>query len=146
MCSHVDNRPIYPTSNITNGNDYNADLLWRSSLEYLGASTFPAKLNGEAYPIYATAGETVGLCPVFIHMDGEESNEAGIHAYAPILQEAGVYHEIHIWGGSDHAALNQFIASDASSPYGDRHKSIVYGNIRDCWQYDLRRMWIQDLV
>lgn len=146
VCSHVDNRPIYPTSRITNGNDFNANILWRSSIEYLGENRFPGDLDGEAYPIYATAEETVGLCPVFIHTDGEESNEAGIHAYAPILQEAGVFHEVHVWGGSDHAALNQFLASDATCPYAERHVSIVYGNIRDCWQYDLRRTWIQELA
>ena len=158
----TDPRPIWPTSTITAGGNWNAELMWRSSVEYLGVNNVPCFDDPEMYPIYATPEDAVGLCPTFLHPDSEEQGASAVRAYCDTLSQAGVYHECHVWGGTAHAIL-RFSAfagdaalirgsdegvekNDAADSYAQRFLSIVDGNIRDCWKYDLRRAFTVEKV
>lgn len=143
--SFADNRPTSETCNF-NG-PWSGKAQWMSSLEYLGPNNFALDNTPEMYPNYATAEECVGLCPTFIHCDCEEGNTSGCKDYSTKLTLAGVYNEIHVWGGAVHGVADfSFLNVSPVQPYAQRYWSVFSGNVTDCFKYDLRRSWIQELL
>lgn len=137
----ADHRPIFGTSTITGG-CWDGRCQWLSSVEYLGTDNVSAFNNPEMYPNYAAPEDCIGLCPTFMHTNAEEASCASCEAYATTLSQAGVYNEVHRWGGTCHGCLHN--DTDPDTDYGKRFLSIVDGNILDCIKYDLRRQWIAD--
>lgn len=143
--SFADYRPIYATSTIRSGANWDARCEFLSGLEYLRPNNLAWAEDPEMYPIFATAEDCVGLCPMFIHVDSEEPSGASCKAFLDVLSKGGVYNELHVWGGSSHGALyNTWTFDDGSSDYVKRYSAVVDGNVTDCWKYDLRRNWILD--
>ena len=138
-CCFADHRPIYATSTIQSGGNWDGKCQWLSSMEYLGANDIAWADDPEMYPMYATAEDCVGLYPIFMHPDSEEASSGSCRAFIDVLSKAGVYNELHLRGGSCHAAI--YTPLDESE-YAQRFTSIVDGNIKDCMKYDLRRCWI----
>lgn len=139
----VDNRPIYASSSIVNRN-WDGRAQWLSSIEYLGPDNVSSFNTPEMYPNYATEEECIGLCPTFIHTDAEESDASSSRAYMDKLSRAGVYHELHDWGGSMHSGVSYSAVLGLDGDYYRRYRGVIDGNIRDCFKYDLRRQWIVD--
>lgn len=143
-CAFTDNRPIFKTSTILGPWDGRA--MWLSSMQYLGLNNVSCFNNPEMFPNYATPEDCVGLCPTFMHPDAEEANSATCRAYQDTLSQAGVYNELHCWGGSAHGVISNATLLDPDSEYVQRYQSVLDGNIRDCWKYDLRRLWIEEAL
>lgn len=141
----ADNRPMFATSTITSFN-WDARMQWMASQTYLGNKNVFAFNSPEMYPNYATPEDCIGLCPTIMHTDAEEANSASCEEYSFKLSKAGVYHELHLWGGSMHHTVHMTATSDPESDYGKRYLSVLEGNIHDCMKYDLRRQWIEDLL
>lgn len=143
IASFTDNRPIFRSSSFIN-NGWDGRSQWLSSMEYLGRDNVSAFNTPEMYPNYATPEECIGLCPTFIHTDSEDAGVDGCRDYASKLAMAGVYNELHCWGGSSHAELKGAADNDPTSEYGKRYQSVLDGNFLDCIKYDLRRSWIEE--
>ena len=141
QCSLVDNRPIFPSSTMTNSL-WDGRAQWLASVEWLGPCNVAAFNGPEMYPNYASAEECIGLCPVFIHADGEDASVDACRVFASKLTQAGVYNELHCWGGSVHGIVSIVAGNDPDSDYGKRYQRVYDGNITDCIKYDLRREWI----
>lgn len=146
ICAFTDNRPIYTTSTITSGGNWDADLMFRSSVQYLGVNRINACCTPEMYPNYATPEDCIGLCPIFLHGDAEEANCASTRAFCDVLSKAGVYHELHNWGGSCHSAIMSGPLMGNESPYVVHYQAVVDGNFADCMKYDLRRAFVEELL
>lgn len=139
----VDNRPIYRSSNIKTG--WDARLQWYSSIQYLGVENVSSENNPEMYPIYVTVEDCIGLCPIFIHTEAEDEGTCAVRAYVDKLIQAGVYHELHIWGGTCHSALGM-AGVMGDSDHARRYLALMDANIVDCMKYDLRRQWIKEIM
>lgn len=137
----ADHRPIFATSTIMN-EDWDARSQWVSSLQYLGYNNVASFNEPEMYPNYAAPEDCIGLCPTFIHTDAEDAGSGSCKEYTSTLSKAGVYNELHNWGGSCHASVHVGALFNSDADYCARWRSIVDGNLRDCWKYDLRRQWI----
>lgn len=143
--SFMDNRPIHPSSKNMSPS-WDGRATWYSGIHYLGMTNFPQYETPEMFPNLATPEECVGLAPMFIHADGEEAGVDSCRDFASKLTQAGVFNELHCWGGSCHISVTMLEMMKPESDYGKRYRSVVNGNIRDCFQYDLRRMWINDVI
>ena len=97
------------------------------------------------YPIYATVEDCIGLCPIFIHTEAEDEGTCAVRAYVDKLIQAGVYHELHIWGGTCHSALGM-AGVMGDSDHARRYLALMDANIVDCMKYDLRRQWIKEIM
>lgn len=148
-CGFTDFRPIFSTSSIGQGASWDALTQYYAGYEYLGWKNVTTANDPEMFPNLATAEDCVGLCPIFLHGDAEEPNSASNAAFVDKLTKAGVYNEMHVWGGSNHAALFtavQMAGTDEPTGYAARYFEVFKGNIKDCLKYDLRRAWIEDLI
>lgn len=142
----ADYRPIFGTSTITSEKIWDGRCQYYAGLQYLGYDNVPTTNTPEMYPNFATAEECIGICPTFMHTDAEEASSDSCKAYASTLSKAGVYNELHNWGGSAHGVAFHTALEDPDSEYGKRFMGIVDGNIMDCMKYDLRRQWISDFL
>jgi acetyl esterase/lipase len=138
----LDHRAIYATSHIKSGGSWDATTANRSAMQWLGFKGNFADLGPEFFPAYATAEDCIGLCPMFLHPEAEEANSQSVFKFAESLATAGVYYEIHDWGGACHGVTFATISQERTD-YERRYFDVLYGNIRDCWKYDLRRLWIE---
>lgn len=98
----------------------------------------------EAFANHATVEDCIGLPPTFIHTMEIDPGADPSMVYASKLLEAGVYTELHLWGGTNHVGLPSASEQDPSSEYGRRYKNSVDSNLRDCMKYDLRREWLRE--
>lgn len=142
--SFTDFRPIYATSTIDGGGSWDGKSNFLSGVEYLRTGTIARAEDPEMFPSYATAEDCLGLCPIFMHTDAEEANSGSCRAFMDVLSKAGVYNELHVWGGSCHGSLFNTGMMGGDSDYARRYAAIVGGNIKDCFLYDLRRTWITE--
>lgn len=140
----VDDRLNYATSTIC-GTTWDGKILGKSSSTWLGNDIHPALVPAEAFANRASAEECVGLPPTFIHVDELDPSAAPCLEYASKLMKAGVYNEIHTWGGSSHGVIESAPAFGVDSEYAKRCEEVIAGNINDCINYDLRRSWIDKL-
>lgn len=145
ICTLPDNRPTGASKNIYVGGNWAAKNQYLASAQYVGTNKLATIDDPEVYPNYATAEDSVGLCPVFIHADTEISGASACRQFTDTLTEAGVYNELHVWGGSCYSSVDSVYAGGDTTGYGYRYGVILEGNIADCWKYDLTRSWIKDL-
>lgn len=144
--SILDNRAIYSTSTIDTGNGWDAFEQFGASVEYLGLNNITKAHDPEMYPVYATPEQCVGLCPIFIHAEAEDACSGASRAFIDQLSQAGVYHELHVWGGTCHGVLPVRLAQNEDTPYAKAYGTVVLRNIQDCFDHDLTRSWIVDAV
>ncbi len=122
---------------------------WVGKSMNLSSTTWLKGLEGdevppEAFANHASVEDCVGLPPTFIHtMENDPCADPSM-AYASKLREAGVYTEIHMWGGTNHVALPSTARMNPESEYGQRYQNCVDSNIKDCIKYDLRRQWLAE--
>ena len=118
-------------------------LCAHSLLDRLGANNHPMYRTAEMFSDCADIEGCLGLCPTFIHSEAEEGGSDSCRSYSSKLTMAGVYNELHIWGGITHGIMAFFLAVPESG-YARRVRDAVFGNIRDCFTYDLRRSFIKE--
>lgn len=141
--SITDDRVCYPSNRYMNY-AWNSKDLDASSRMWLGRTDYSI-VPAEAFPNHASAEECIGLPPTFIHSEENDASGDASSIYASKLIQAGVYTELHRWGGTNHGILDAMnIVSD--SDYLRRFADILLNNIRDCMKYDLRRQWQKDLL
>lgn len=150
ICPIVDDRTIYPSSKDFMMGWAGRDV-FATSQAWLGYDhSNPAFVPAEAFPNHATPEECVGLPPTFINtFDAEPSMDPCLIYYSKLI-EAGVFADIHVWGGNSHGSMGTTKAMPEfgydSSDYVQRWWRIVAGQISDCLKYDLRRQWITKAV
>lgn len=118
--------------------------------QWLGENDNSNFIGPEALANKATVADCVGYPPCFIHtVEFDPDRDANRELYGKMLK-ARTYAEYHAWGGAMHETIG-IIASaymngmdDLIVPYSERFKSVIYDNIRDCYQYDLRRPWVAE--
>lgn len=138
----IDDRLIYGTSKYI-GKGWVGPSMSASSrtwLNGLSGDDVPA----EAFANHASVEECIGLPPTFIHtVEGDPCADPCMN-YASKLMEAGVYTELHLWGGSNHAALSTAGVMDPTNVYGQRYISTFDANMKDVLQYDLTRSFLNE--
>lgn len=140
----VDERMDYSSSKYTNI-AWSGLQLHRCLKTWLGPNMNPADIPADAVPNHASKEECIGLPPTFMHVEEHDPGASSTMAYAEKLLAAGVYTEVHLWGGAAHTNLSttKFVTED--SKYSDRFFSIYDNNILDCFKYDFRRQWLTDV-
>lgn len=113
--------------------------------QYLGKLADSADVPAEAFPGRATVEECVGLPPTFIHSMINDSGFDQACAYTSKLTAAGVYCELHAWGGSQHCSLstaaNIIDKDNPDAKYAQLFNAVNEKELDDMFQYDLRRPW-----
>jgi acetyl esterase/lipase len=94
----------------------------------------------EAFPAFAKLEDCYGMPPVFIHTGDCDPAVDPDFDYASKLIQAGVFCEVHCWGGENHGSLTNTMDADVAS----RYKTVLNGEIEDCFEYDFRRQWLTD--
>jgi acetyl esterase/lipase len=137
-----DDRLIYGTSKLTGlgwvGSSMNGSC--RTWLNGVTGDDVPA----EAFANHATVEECIGLPPTFIHTVELDPCADPCMVYASKLMEAGVYTDIHVWGGSNHQALSTAGTMDPTNEYGQRYAKAFDEDVMDCIKYDLTRSFLQE--
>lgn len=99
----------------------------------------------ECFPGRATVEECVGLPPTFIHAMANDNGTDQAYEYASKLAAAGVYVELHNWGGSQHCSLttaaNVLDKDDPTAEYAQLFNAVCAKEFKDMFEYDLRRPW-----
>lgn len=119
-------------------NDFDqARLYWP---QYLGVDnwTSPA-LGPEAVPSRATVEDCKGVCPMVIHVPENDPARDDTIEFLDTVRAAGVYTEFHQWGGCSHST---YYSAASDNEQKQRYMNVFYGNIRDFWDYDMRREWL----
>lgn len=137
----VDDRPIYESSKL-NGKGWTGAVVEASGKAWLnGYDGAPAP---EAYANYATIEDCIGLTPTFIHTTEADPNSDPVMDYTVKLKAAGVYTELHLWGGANHTALSAAAACGADLEYSQYIQDIYDADIKDCFKYDFGRSFLKD--
>lgn len=117
----------------------------QSARQYLGKLNNCVDVPAEAFPGRATVEECVGLPPTFIHAMINDNGLDQTSEYISKLAAAGVYCEMHAWGGSQHCSLttsaNVLDKDDPDAEYAQLFNKVCEKEIRDMFEYDLRRPW-----
>ena len=133
----IEDRQMAPCNRIVMGGDWDtryAHMGWRA---YLGTENFNSALMGpEAVPGHATGDDFKGLPPSYLHMTESDCDRDNQLRYANGLLDAGVFCEIHVWGGAGHSTLYQ-----GQSEVRERRDAILHAQFRDAFRYDLTRAW-----
>lgn len=142
----IDDRPMpqYRSAQI-NSAFWGASDAATSARLYLGKLNNQTDVPAEAFPGRATVEECVGLPPTFIHAMMNDCGLDQAFDYASKLTAAGVYAEIHAWGGSQHCSLstsaNVLDKDDPTAEYAQLFNAVNEKEFRDMFEYDLRRPW-----
>ncbi|MGN0405564.1 MAG: alpha/beta hydrolase [Bariatricus sp.] len=136
----VEDRPIYHSQQLAT-TFWNGPTSNGTAALYLREQLGNPLLGPEAFANRATVEECKGLCPIFIHTSEFDPDADPCMAFSMKLREAGVYTELHQWGGTTHGTLNMM---GLSTEYGRRFRDQVMTNLKDCLQYDLRRLDLQE--
>lgn len=112
---------------------------------YLGKMNNMVDVPADAFPGRASVEDCVGLPPTFIHTMINDSGMDQSFEYISKLSAAGVYCQIHSWGGSQHSSLTMaaslFDKADPDAEYSQLFNAVWEKEIRDLCKHDLRRPW-----
>lgn len=96
-------------------------------------------LPAKAVPARAVTADMRGYPPVWFPSVAEfDGARDSIYKFARHLHEAGVYCDLHEWGGTSH----QFTAGEQTD-FSVRCQTIAAGALRDALTYDFRRPWLK---
>ncbi len=140
-----DERTIYPSSK--RELSFAGEDLYLSSMLWLGLDKAnPASVTPEMFANHATVEDCVGLPPHFIHTGENDVSVDPVLQYVSKLIQAGVYTDLHVWGGSGHAALNYAELAPDKCDYAQLFSDSLDKNFHDAFTYDLRRQWVAEEV
>lgn len=107
---------------------------------WLGDRYGDPTLSPEAVPNRATLEDVKGFPPVWIPGEAEfDCGRDSTYHFASLLHEAGVFCDLHVWGGTTHQAF-----SATETDLGQRIHRIITGSLRDAIKYDFRRPWLEE--
>jgi acetyl esterase/lipase len=107
--------------------------------KWLGDRFGDPRLSPEAVPNRATLDDVKGFPPVWIPCEGEFETARDIsYKLAALLHEAGVFCELHVWGGTNHG----FCWGGYEGDFANVWFSVIKHAIRDSIRYDFRRQWL----
>lgn len=116
-----------------------------SARQYLGDLNNSVDVPAECYPGRATVEDCVGICPTFIHAMINDNGLDQAFDYTSKLSAAGVYCELHAWGGSQHCSLstsaNVIDKDDPTAEYAQLFNKVCEKEFIDMFEHDLRRPW-----
>lgn len=145
----VDDRTTYLNSG-RNNLGWSSNDIFSAGQYWLGYEHCnPAYVPAEAFANHATPEDCVGLPPTFIHTQEHEPSIDMVMEYYGKLVRAGVFSEVHFWGGADHSSMfypSKFPGEFLKSPYFHRYWNIVVGNLKDCLKYDLTRPFVKEIL
>ncbi len=142
----IDDRPLpqYRSLSINSAFWGGSDAA-QSARQYLGKLNNSVDVPAECFPGRATVEECVGLPPTFIHAMANDNATDQSYEYASKLAAAGVYVELHNWGGSQHCSLttaaNVLDKDDPTAEYAQLFNAVCAKEFKDMFEYDLRRPW-----
>lgn len=132
----LDDRYIFPSHNmIFHMNDVRSYHTFNKA--YMGETNSGSPfLSPEGFANRATPEQCKGLPPMFIHTGEHDEERDVVFDFAKKLFAAGVWTEVHEWGGCFHA-----IQQISDSPLVKRYEALIDSNIDECLKYDFRRLW-----
>lgn len=131
----IEDRGIYESSKIIKDSG-DARLAHTMFMSYVGAENLGSNYVGpEAFPNHATVEECRGLCPIFLNVGESDQDRDPVMEFASKCYAAKVPCSTHVWFGAAHATL----WNSRGTPMSERFFQNLYGDIRDCLAYDLRR-------
>ena len=142
----IDDRPMpqYRSAKINSAFWGGSDAATSARL-YLGKLNNQLDVPPEAFPGRATVDDCVGLPPTFIHAMVNDTGLDQAFDYCSKLTAAGVYCELHAWGGSQHCSLSTAAnVTDKDNPeayYAQLFNAVNQKEFEDMFEYDLRRPW-----
>lgn len=142
----IDDRPLpqYRSLSINSAFWGGSDAA-QSARQYLGKLNNSVDVPAEAFPGRATVEECVGLPPTFIHAMINDNGLDQTSEYISKLSAAGVYCEMHAWGGSQHCSLstsaNILDKDNPDAAYAQLFNRVCEKELVDMFEYDLRRPW-----
>ena len=144
----TDDRTIYLNSG-------RACLAWDSNCIFASGQAWlgyewqnPAYVPAEAFPNHATPEDCVGLPPTKIHTGDAEPCVDSQMEYVGKLIRAGVYCDLHVWGGCNHSALHNYMKTPEGreSPYCGIYWQEIQNDVRCFLRYDMTRPFVQDIL
>jgi acetyl esterase/lipase len=134
----IEDRNIFESSKIIKDSG-DARLTHTLFTSYVGFENCGTNYIGpEAFGNHATADECKGLCPVFLHVGESDQDRDPAMDFISKLHKARVPASLHVWLGAAHATL----WNSSGTSMSERFFNILYGDIKDCLSYDLRRPWV----
>ena len=105
---------------------------------WLGEKYADPSLDVEAVPNRATVEDVKGFPPVWFACDAEfDPSRDSVYGFAMKLHQAGVFCDVHVWGGCSHQAVML-----TSTDFGKRVRATIVGAMRDAVKFDFRRPWL----
>jgi acetyl esterase/lipase len=137
----TDDRSGY-LSHLYSNDAWDGDQIHRALVQYFGPENYAsAAIGPEGMANHATVEDCKGLCPIIIHSSESDADRDSLMSFVSKLYEAGVYTELHIWGGCCHATLYN---APKDNELRQRYQQIVDGNFKDLFRYDMRRQWLNE--
>lgn len=108
---------------------------------WLGDRFGDPELPPEAVPNRATAEDIKGYPPVWFPICSEiDASRDSTYKFAQLLHQAGIFCDIHVWGGGSHQLMT--IRGAEYGDLGTRVWDVFAGSVRDAITYDFRRTWL----
>lgn len=106
---------------------------------WLGERFADSSLPPEAVPARATAEDVVGMPPLWVPAEAEfEPARDAVYRVARLWTEAGIFCDLHVWGGANHLLVGE------GTELAARVRRVVGGAVRDALAYDFRRPWLAE--
>lgn len=105
--------------------------------EHFGDPTLPP----EAVPARAMEEDVKGLPPVWFPACAElDTGRDATYRFAQLLHEAGIFCDVHVWGGCSHLLTG----GEGEQELSKRIWAVIEGAVMDALKYDFRRPWLND--
>ena len=99
-------------------------------------------LGPEAFANRATIEECKGLPPIVMNVGESDMERDYVLDFARKCYAARVPCSVHVWQGCGHGSL--WFTTEGECRMADRFWNNFYGDIMDCFEYDMRRPWAWD--
>lgn len=99
-------------------------------------------LGPEAFANHATVEQCKGLPPIVINIGESDMDRDASIEFCEKLFAARVPCSLHVWQGVSHGSL--WFTSEGENEMADRFWKNFFGDIQDCFDYDMRRPWAWD--
>lgn len=110
---------------------------------YYGAENVGSPYLGpEAFANKATVEDCKGLPPIVINIGESDMERDPTLEFAKKCYAARVPFSLHVWQGVGHGSL--WFTTEGECEMGDRFWKNFFGDIQDCFDYDMRRPWAWD--
>ncbi|MBT8342725.1 MAG: alpha/beta hydrolase [Desulfatitalea sp.] len=134
----IDDRQMTPSSRLKCC-VWKAEIAARTWQAWLGDKIAQAGIAPEAVPGHAALEDFKGLPPTFIHSMENDIDRDDCIRYAQGLWNAGVFCDLHTWGGNNHMTLVSL-----QSELKERLYRMISDQLGDAFSFDLHRPWTVD--